>query len=136
MKIRIKGIYQKTKTLANGQVATYTYHRRTNTRLSANPESPEFLRQVLALDAGPEKPVPAERTGAHQIREYRDSAHFANMAKRTREDYIRGMVCLEPMIGPFSVADIRRSHVTAIRNKLAKKHRRGRTPSCGSVPHC
>lgn len=121
MKIRIKGVYLKKKVLANGQVATYVHHRRTKTRLPSDTLSPEFLHQVLALDAGPTRPVPAERTGAHLIREYKASAHFARLAKRMRDEYERGLACLEPMIGPFPVADIRRSHVTAIRNKLAPK---------------
>lgn len=120
MKVRIKGVYPKRKILASGQLATYFYHRATNTRLPPDPSSPEFIRRVLELNAGPATPFPAERTVAHLIREYKDSAHFDGLAERTRGEYRRGLADLESILGPFPVADIRRSHVTAIRNKFAK----------------
>jgi site-specific recombinase XerD len=61
MKVRIKGVYAKHKTLADGSKVTYWYHRKTGARLPDDPESPEFLERVRELDrrcAAPSKKAP------------------------------------------------------------------------------
>lgn len=120
MKVWIKGVHSKHKTLASGRLATYFYHRAINARPPPDTSSPEFIRRVLELGAGTAKPVPAEMIVALLITECEESAHFDGLVERTRGESRRGLADLKSILGPFPVADIRRSHVTAIWNKFAK----------------
>jgi hypothetical protein len=52
MKVRIKGVYAKHKTLADGSKVTYWYHRKTGARLPDDTRSPDFLERVRALNGG------------------------------------------------------------------------------------
>ena len=61
MKLRIKGVYPKHKTLADGTKVTYWYHRRTGARLPEHPESPEFLQRVVELNSGTAAPPATAR---------------------------------------------------------------------------
>src|SRR5690606_38771418 len=60
---RIRGVYAKTKALADGRQVTYWYHRKTGARLPDDPGSDDFLERVLELNRGePGRPVAAPRT--------------------------------------------------------------------------
>jgi hypothetical protein len=52
MKVRIKGVYAKHNTLADGSKVTYWYHRKTGARLPDDTKSPALLERVRALDSG------------------------------------------------------------------------------------
>ncbi len=43
MKIRVKGVYEKRKRLADGRMAVYLYHRKSGSRISAEPGTVAFL---------------------------------------------------------------------------------------------
>ena len=119
MRIRVKGVYEKRKPLADGRTALYHCHRKSGARAKAAPGTVAFLREVERLNGGRPSVVAVPNSVKDLFRLYRASGHFRNLAAKTRSEYIRALDEVEPMIGGFQVKDIRRRHVTMIRDKLS-----------------
>ena len=119
MRIRVKGVYEKRKSLADGRTAVYHYHRKSGARVKAAPGTVAFLQEVERLNGGRPSVVAVPNSVKDLFRRYRASGHFRNLAARTRSEYIRALDEIEPMIGGFQVKDVRRRHVTMIRDKLS-----------------
>ena len=117
MMVRIKGVYAKRKQLASGQVQTYYYHRASRTRLPGDPGSLEFRTRVEALNTRRPVILPAAKTFADLLREYRASMQFASLGANTRAEYARHMKYLEPVFADHPVASIRPIHVEKLMQK-------------------
>ena len=121
MLIRVKGVYRKTKPLANGRIGVYWYHRATGAALKEAPGTPEFLAEVRQLDGGGKTPQPAAKTVKHLVNEYRASAHFAGLARGTKSEYRRHLARIEAVFGPHAVKSIKRAHVEKFTQKFSNK---------------
>lgn len=121
MKVHYKGVYLKRKKLASGQVRIYYYDRQTGARLPDDPSSSAFLLELERLRRTKNSAVPAERTYAHLIREYRQSLGYTRLKASTRKEYDRHIRYLEEVLAMFPVKDIRRKHIEKIMSKFADK---------------
>lgn len=109
---------------------TYRYVRvrgRLSARLPDDPNSPEFLEAYAAelrrmASTGPRRVSHADGSVGWLIEAYRASPAFQGLRPRTRQAYDTELARLEPVL-PFPAADIRRSHLNAIRDTLADKPR-------------
>lgn len=114
MKVQIKGVYCKRKTLKSGEVRAYYYHRDTGRRLPDDPTSPEFFQKVRQLNKQPIGTARAERSFSDLVRHYRSSIGYRELAVTTRKEYDRHIKYVEPMLGSFLVAQIQRKHLEQI----------------------
>ena len=89
MKIRVKGVYETRKPLADGRMAVYHYHRKSGARVMAAPGTVAFLLEVERLNGGRPFVVAAPNSVKDLFRLYRASGHFRNLAARTKSEYIR-----------------------------------------------
>lgn len=121
MKVRLKGIYAKTKKLTLGQVRTYYYDRHTGKRLPDDPGSSDFLLAVERARRAQGIPVPGERTFAHLLRECHQSLGYAKLKVSTRKEYDRHVRYVEPVLATFPVRDIKRKHIEKIMTKFVGK---------------
>lgn len=108
----------------------YRYVRvkgRLSARLPDDPHSPEFFEAYAAelrkmASTGPRRVSYADGSVGWLIEAYRASPAFQSLKPRTRQAYDTELSRLEPVL-PFQAADIRRSHLNAIRDTLADKPR-------------
>jgi hypothetical protein len=97
VKVDIKGVFPTYKTLADGTVRTYWYHRATRKRLHGEPGSPQFM----ADDAAAEKLLINRHAGTLNglIRDYSTSPEFEKLADSTRREYRRMLTKIEGKFG-------------------------------------
>ena len=103
MRIRMSGINTVHKTLADGTVRTYHYHRATGKRLNGEPNSPEFIRSYS--DAEKSLGQRLESTLIALMREYTLSVEFQhNLAPSTQAEYRRMLSSAESEFGTLPIA--------------------------------
>lgn len=126
MKVRIQGVYAKHRRLACGTVRTYYYHRATGTALPRDPRAPEFHARVAELNrVGTERRAPDDgRDFVSLIRRYRDSARFASLARRSKQEYDRHLMVIEKAFGRFDVAQVTIEHVSQLRDRFKSTPRK------------
>lgn len=101
---------------------TYLYHRATATRIRAAYGTPEFTRELDALDAKaglPKRPSLGGKTLGDLIEAYRAGPQFAALAPRTRADYQHKFDYLLP-IAMMPLIDLTRGELMRIRDKAHK----------------
>lgn len=126
MRVRLKGLNKVRKRLADGTFRTYYYAWKGGPALSGEPGSPEFVasyNEAVARKA-------AQPKGVLQfiLTAYQGSANFAELAQRTRRDYVQQIKRIEAEFSDFplsALSDRRtRGEFMAWRDKLAVKSRR------------
>lgn len=99
IEVRLKGINKVKKTLANGTVKTFYYHRPTNTRLEGEPGSPEFLAAFQAAEKAMKQRDRFPGQLKSLIHRYVESSDFRDKAPRTRKDYLGLIKRIEDKFG-------------------------------------
>lgn len=119
MLARIRGVKKAT---AKGRV--YYYHRKTGKRIESPPGTAAFMVEVARLD-GIATAAPAARAGTFGglVAAYRDGPEWAALAPRTRADYDRVFLYLEP-IAEMPLRRIDGQFVVATRDRAFKRHKR------------
>jgi integrase len=101
---------------------TYLYHRATGERIRAAYGTPEFTRELDALDAKaglPKRPSLGGTTLGDLIDAYRDSPKFSDLDPRTQIDYQHKFDYLRP-ISMMPLIDLNRAELVRIRDKAHK----------------
>ncbi|MEM1131136.1 MAG: site-specific integrase [Pseudomonadota bacterium] len=126
MRVRLKGINQVSKRLADGTRVTYYYAWKGGPRLPGKPGDPEFIaayNEAVAQKA--EQPSDTLQT---VLRAYQDSPKFLDLAERTRKDYTRHIRKIETEFGDFPIAALpdrrTRAEFLSWRDRMAGKSRR------------
>ncbi|GGD12086.1 tyrosine-type recombinase/integrase [Aureimonas glaciei] len=126
MRVRLKGINSIRKKLADGTGITYWYAWKGGPRLPGKPGSPEFV--VAYNEAVAKKLRLPEGTLLSIIHDYQATTNFADLAVRTRSDYVRHIKRIEKDFGDFplsALTDVRtRGVFLAWRDSLAATSRR------------
>lgn len=126
MRVRLKGINSKRKSLADGRVVTYWYAWKGGPRLSGEPGTLEFIASYN--DAVKRARAPAKGTLISIMRAYQESGEFLNLAPRTRADYAKQVEKIEADFEDFplsALSDRRtRGEFLAWRDRLAIKSKR------------
>ena len=123
MRVKIKGINKLAKQLADGTKITYYYAWKSGPRLPGKPGDPEFvLAYTAAIGTKAEQPV---ATVQSVLNAYQASPKFADLADRTRKDYIRNIRQIEAEFSAYpleALTDRRsRGEFFAWRERLAAK---------------
>jgi integrase len=126
MRVRLKGLNQATKRLADGTVVTYWYAWRGGPRLEGKPGSPEFIANYNAAVAA--KIAAPKGVLLSIIEGFRASDEYLSLAERTRGDYDRQFLIIEKRFGdlPLKALDDRRIRgvFKTWRMELARRSRR------------
>lgn len=102
MRVRLKGLNQVRKRLADGSVATYYYAWKGGPRLEGSPGSPEFMASYqAAVDKLKHRDTD---TLATILDSYESSADFKRLADKTRADYKKHLKAISAQFGDFPVA--------------------------------
>ena len=126
MRVRLKGINRVSKRLSDGSRVTYFYAWKGGPRLPGKPGDADFVAAYNAAVAEKVK----EPSGALQsiLNAYQQSPKFADLAARTRKDYIKHVRLIEAEFGDFPLSGLpdRRTRAEFLewRDKLAAKSRR------------
>lgn len=126
MRIRLKGINSVEKTLADGTRRRFYYAWKGGPRLRGDPGSPEFIASYNTAVA--EKVAPPRGTIFSVIAAFRASTAFADLADRTRSDYVNKLRLIERKFGTFPLAALSDRRTRAVflqwRDELAGSSRR------------
>jgi integrase len=99
--MRLKGINQISKRLADGSRVTYYYAWKGGPRLQGEPGSPEFIASYNAA-LGSRKTV--NTATLHKlIAEFKGSAEFATLGEKTKKDYARYIGLIEDEFGSMPI---------------------------------
>lgn len=98
----LPGINTTKKSLKDGSIRLYYYHRATGQRLRGKPGSPEFLRDYAAA----EKLMQDRHAGTLNglIRDYSLSPEFGRLRESTRKEYGRMLAKIELQFGRMPLA--------------------------------
>jgi integrase len=102
VRVDIPGVNKVKKTLSDGTVKYYYYHRATGQRLKGKPGSPEYLRDYAAAD----KLMADRHAGTLNglIRNYSLSDEFGNLRDSTQNEYRRMLMRIEEQFGDMPIA--------------------------------
>ncbi len=111
MRVKIKGINRVKKTLADGTVKTFYYHRATGTPLPGKPGSAEFMAAFAKADE-----IAPKDTGtvAALIRTYLLSLKFEKKRASTQREYKRMAAALEDEFGTMPIRALRSPKVRGV----------------------
>lgn len=102
MYVRLKGLNRVKKKLADGSTVTYFYAWKGGPRLPGKPGDAEF--QAAYNDAVAAKSKSPTGTIQFVLNSYQDSSKFADLAERTRRDYVRNIKAVETEFSTFPLA--------------------------------
>lgn len=102
MRVRLKGINSVTKRLADGRTVTYWYAWKGGPPLRGKPGTPEFIDSYN--EAAASRRVTPQGVLSAVIRAYQQSPKFADLAPRTRLDYVSKIKQIERKFGDFPLA--------------------------------
>ena len=126
MRVRLKGINQITKKLADGSSVTYHYAWKGGPRLPGKPGDPDFVEAYHAAHA--EKAKTPTDILQMVLNAYQESPKFLDLAPRTRRDYVRHIRKIEDEYHDLPIAALvdraARGEFLSWRDKLAKASRR------------
>jgi integrase len=126
MRVRLKGLNSKKKTLADGSVVTYFYAWKGGPRLRGEPGSPEFIASYQ--EAVSAKKAPPAGALLSLMVAYQASAEFTGLRDRTRRDYIDQIKLIEAKFGdmPIKLLSARGARALFLewRDRLAVNSRR------------
>lgn len=126
MRIRLKGINRVKTSLADGSSATYYYAWKGGPRLPGQPGDPEFVAAYNAAIAKRKQPL----SGTLQsiLNGFQESTDWADLADRTRSDYIKLIKVIEQRFGDFPLSGLVDKRARSIfmewRDERAKASRR------------
>jgi integrase len=126
MRVRLKGINSKTKTLADGSRRTYWYAWKGGPRLPGKPGDPEF---VAAYNSAVARKVEAPAgTLLSILNGFQASSNWSDLAPRTQRDYIKLIKVIELKFGDFPLSAMSDRRTRGIfmewRDERAKASRR------------
>jgi integrase len=107
-----------------GRTYLYFRHGRTYLRLPDDRKSAAFHAAYASALAGIENrsgKALADGSIAAMIRDFKKSPEYTRLGSKTQRDYARHLDHLGLAIGPFQAADVRRSDLIKLRNKIAVK---------------
>jgi integrase len=126
MRIRLKGINNVTKRLADGTLRTYWYAWKGGPPLRGRPGTPEFVASYN--EAVTRKVMPPRGTLLSVLQAYQSSEDFTGLAPRSRADYVGKIKLIEKTFGDFplsAMTDVRtRGVFKTWRERLAITSRR------------
>lgn len=112
MRVRLKGLNSRRKTLADGSIVTYWYAWKGGPRLPGKPGTPEFM--AAYHEAASAKVRPAEGMLKGVITRFQDSAEFGILSERTRVDYRKHLDAVEREFGTFPIQGLTSKRARAI----------------------
>lgn len=122
MIVRIQGVK-----VVRSKGRTYHYHRASHTRMKAEPGTPAFAAELAELDrrhaSGADKTASRPGTWGRLVEDFRKSAEWQGLAKRTREDYQGVLDWLQPM-ADLDLAAIDEPSVTRLRDRAFAARKR------------
>ena len=102
MRVRLKGINNKRKKLADGRIKTYYYAWKGGPALRGEPGSPEFVASYNEAVARKVTPPTSALLGL--LFRFQESAEFKfGISPRTRRDYIKQITRIERSFGDFPI---------------------------------
>jgi integrase len=126
MRVRLKGVNQNSKVLADGRRVTYYYAWKGGPPLQGSPGSPEFVASYN--EAVARKVTPPAGVLFSILHRYQDSEEFLGLAARTRHDYVAKIKMIERKFGDFPLAALSDRRARSIflewRDTLARRSRR------------
>ena len=126
MRVRLKGINRVRKTLSDGTVRSYWYAWKGGPPLIGEPGTPEFMASYN--EAASRRKAAPEGTLLAILNAYQNSSNFADLATRTRADYVRQIKRIEAEFREFPLAALSdrrtRGEFMAWRDRLALTSRR------------
>lgn len=126
MRIRLKGINSRRKTLASGESVTYWYAWKGGPRLPGKPGDPEFMAAYNEAVARKVQPPKGALLGV--LHGFQASSDWDELAPRTQRDYVRQIKIIERKFADFplsAMGDPRtRGILKAWRDDLARNSRR------------
>ena len=136
MQVRLAGVKQVTRYLADGRTVTYYYAWTGGPRLQGEPGSPEFAQSYAAAHRERRQPKPS--TLHSVIVGYKASADFDKLRDRTKHDYLQQIAKIEVQFGDLPLSALDDARVTRDflewRDEMAASPRKPTTPgpcSCG-----
>lgn len=126
MRVRLKGINSKTKTLSDGTKRTYWYAWKGGPRIEGEPGTPQFMASYNAAVSA--KAKPAQGVILTVMQEFQASDAFLSLADSTKRDYVRYIKLIETEFGDFPLSALTdrrtRGELMAWRDTLALRSRR------------
>lgn len=103
MRVRLKGVYSVTMTLADGRRVTYRYAWRGGPRLHAEPGTDAFIAELAAARATLAKPQD-DGTVRYLIAFYKTTSEFTAKREITRREYLRYLDMIGKEFGDMPIA--------------------------------
>jgi integrase len=126
MRIRLKGINSRKKTLSDGTSVTYYYAWKGGPRLHGEPGTPEFVASYHTAITAKKTAPTGVLLGLLQA--YQASTEFTDLRDRTRADYVKQIKLIEEKFGDLPLVALNNARMRSIflawRDDLAKKSRR------------
>lgn len=122
MLMRVKGIKRVT-VRKGGKVYIYYRHRATGRTIKAEFGSGAFSAEIAALDARAKGKTTLPGSWGELVKLYRAAPEFTNLAVRTRKDYERVFLYLEP-IEDMPLLEIDTRFIYELRDKAYARHKR------------
>ena len=110
MQVRLAGVKQVTRYLADGRTVTYYYAWTGGPRLQGEPGSPEFAQSYAAAHRERRQPKPS--TLHSVIVGYKASADFDKLRDRTKHDYLQQIAKIEVKFGDLPLSALDDARVT------------------------
>lgn len=112
MRVRLKGINSKKKVLADGTERTYYYAWKSGPALPGKPGDPAFVAAYNAAVA--RKVEPKAGTLQSILNGFQSSTDWADLAPRTRADYVKLIKAIEKEFGDFPLSGLADRRARAI----------------------
>lgn len=123
MRLRLRGINRVTKKLSDGRLRTYHYAWKGGPQLPGSPGSPEFMAAYQSAIS--QKIVEPSGVLRSVIGKFESSAEFAQLAPRTRADYLKHLDVIEREFGSFPISGLGNKRARVIfsewKDALAKR---------------
>ncbi len=109
-RVRLKGVNKVTTRLADGRLVTYWYAWKGGPRLVGHPGSPEFVQSYEAAYRQTRK---ADPKAFHAIISgYKQSREFADLADKTRKDYLKYIARVETAFADLPLGALNDPRIT------------------------
>lgn len=109
-RVNLKGVHTTSKRLSDGSLRRYYYAWKGGPRLIGEPGSPEFIASYEAAHA--RRRMPAPHLFRAIIADYKASRDFAELAPRTRKDYLKHISSIEEEFGDMPISALDDPRVT------------------------
>lgn len=105
MRIVLKGLHRVKRPLAGGGHSLHFYAWRGGPKITAKPDTPEFIAEFQRLTEGRNRELPDHHAGTFQsiITAYQHATEFTRLAPITRTGYVRSIRKIEAEFGSASI---------------------------------